>query len=73
MINVHVFKAAQAPRAYFLQLFFYAVAVTMWTLQLVTMIPIFVIGVVVMNGFNTATTQKIDLFCRYHRRVNESY
>ena len=37
----------------FFQTFFYAVTITMWTLQLVTMIPIFAIAVAVMNEYWT--------------------
>ena len=41
----------------FFQIFLYAVAVTMWTLQLVTMIPIFAIAIAVMNGYWTITVR----------------
>ena len=55
---------------YFLQIFFYAAAITMWTLQLGTTIPIFAINAFMMP---MATTQKNDWFYRCRRSGNELF
>ena len=51
-------------------MFPYAIAITMWTLQLVTMIPIFSIAIAIMNGYWTDTKTPLLSQCERAFRGN---
>ena len=58
---------------FFYKNFLYAIAITMWTLQLVTLIPIFAIAIAIVNGNCTHLWQQWQQHkkCRCRHSVNE--